>query len=183
MRAAMLVASRGASRDSARTMNSSPPMRATVSPDAHERREAVAHLDEELVSGGVTERVVDHLEVVEIDEHERGGPGGAPRPVKGVAEAVEEERTVGEPGQRIVERLPGEPGRRLRPLRDVPGVGHDAPHRRVIEAVRRGNLHVSPRSVGGDHAGVDAHDAPGRLQQLLVGLERRRRRHRGGGTR
>ncbi len=62
-------------------------------------------LDEQLVTGVVPQAVVDHLEAVDVEE-QHGDLAGAPREAEeSLAEAVEEERAIRQPGQRIVERL------------------------------------------------------------------------------
>ncbi|HET8977689.1 MAG TPA: hypothetical protein VFN87_05985 [Solirubrobacteraceae bacterium] len=67
--------------------------------------DAAADLDEQLIPGGMTERVVDLLETVEV--HERHGQLGAA--ALGVADrlgdALAEQHPVGQPGERIVQRL------------------------------------------------------------------------------
>ena len=56
-----------------------------------------------MIAGLVPEAVVDHLEVVEVDEHDgRGGRGPA---VERVLDALAEEAAVGQSRQRIVECL------------------------------------------------------------------------------
>ena len=62
-------------------------------------------LDEHLVAGIVSERVVDALEPVEIAE-QHGERAGAARQVDNrLAEAVHEQGAVGQPGERVVQRL------------------------------------------------------------------------------
>ena len=56
---------------SVRTANSSPPSRATRSPSRTEPGDPLDDRDEERVAGRVAERVVDDLEVVEVDEEDR----------------------------------------------------------------------------------------------------------------
>ena len=48
------------------------------------------------------EAVVDELEVVEIEEQDRGQRVLAPEPRERVLEPVDEQHPVGEPGQRVV---------------------------------------------------------------------------------
>ena len=60
---------------------------------------------QELVAGGVADAVVDGLEAVEVDEEHAQLGLAAGRHVERVLEAVEEERAVGQPGQRVVEGL------------------------------------------------------------------------------
>ena len=59
--------------DSRRTANSSPPSRAAVSPERTHARHATSYLGEHLVADRMTERVVDRLEVVEVEEQHCGG--------------------------------------------------------------------------------------------------------------
>ena len=70
--------------------------------------DAAGRLDEQLVAGVVAEAVVDDLEPVEVEEQqgdeELVGPGGG----DGVLELVEQQRPVGQVGQRVVGRLVGE---------------------------------------------------------------------------
>ena len=68
------VASRGRGRPSASsrmTTNSSPPMRATVSRCGHASPQPLGDLHEEGVADVVALRVVERLEVVEVDEQQR----------------------------------------------------------------------------------------------------------------
>ena len=68
--------------------NSSPPNRATRSSGRSCWRDPLGDRDQELVAGGMAERVVDDLEVVEVEEHDdrrsivrrRSRPGGARPP-------------------------------------------------------------------------------------------------------
>ena len=66
------------------------------------------------------ERVVDRLEVVEVDEQHRDRLAGAAAPQQRVVDAIAEQRPVGEVGEQVVERLVrqlflqlGQPGDRL----------------------------------------------------------------------
>ena len=67
--------------------------------------QAAGDLDQEPVAGPVTERIVDDLEVVEVEEQHRDlGPAPAAacqRPL----DVVAEEDPVGQPGQRVVQRV------------------------------------------------------------------------------
>ena len=60
---------------------------------------------EQRVAGRVAEAVVHRLEVVEVDEQHRELPAVALEPGGRVVDPVAEQRLVGEPGQRVVERL------------------------------------------------------------------------------
>ena len=64
---------------SSRMPNSSPPRRAARSVVAQAAAEPLADGDQQVVAGRVTEAVVDGLEVVEVEEQGRDGPGAVPR--------------------------------------------------------------------------------------------------------
>ena len=59
---------------------------------------------EQAIAGAVAERVVDDLEVVEVDEQHGDAPAGAQR----AAEALHEQLAIGQAGERVVVGLPGE---------------------------------------------------------------------------
>ncbi len=65
--AAPVAAAGSGSRPSSRTTNSSPPMRATVSLPAHRLRSARRRVREQRVAGGMAARIVDVLEIVEVE--------------------------------------------------------------------------------------------------------------------
>ena len=75
---------------------------------ARSRAEPAGHLDEQLVAGGVAERVVDDLEAVEVDEEDDDVFASAVGPGERLAQPVEQERAVGQPGERVVEGVVGE---------------------------------------------------------------------------
>jgi hypothetical protein len=93
----------------------------------------------------VTPRVVDALEAVEVDDHQREGLARASRPGERLLDAVVEELPVREPGERVPER--GALGR-SHPARQEPrrergegregerhsDSGEDAPLARQLEA-------------------------------------------------
>ena len=56
------------------------------------------------VAGVVAERVVDVLEVVEVQEHHGDVALGPPREGERVLDAIAKQIAVGEPGQRVVKR-------------------------------------------------------------------------------
>ena len=74
---------------------------------AHAALEPPRDADQQLVAGLVSEAVVDRLEAIEVEvEHrEQRLAQRAPRAVKQVLQAVEEQRAVREIRERIVERL------------------------------------------------------------------------------
>ena len=64
------------------------------------------HGQQQLVAGVVAERVVDDLEVVEVEEeHARRSARSRPARASQCVEAVEQQRAVGQPGERVVQRL------------------------------------------------------------------------------
>ena len=77
-----------------------------VAAEAGERRrrrgvvaQPLGDLDQQRVADGVAEAVVDALEVVEVDEHDRDRLAGRGQHR---LQALAEQRAVGQPGQRIV---------------------------------------------------------------------------------
>ena len=62
---------------------------------------------QELIADAVAERVVDRLEVVEIDEQRRHRRLTAARAGEHLLDAVQDQCAVGEPGQRVVRRQEG----------------------------------------------------------------------------
>ena len=81
IRAATASISAGASRSSQTMTNSSPDMRARVSPGPHRGAESLGHRHQELVPHAVAVEVVDQLQSIEVGEEHRddrarcGGPG------------------------------------------------------------------------------------------------------------
>jgi hypothetical protein len=61
-----------------------------------------AHLEQHLVAAAVAEGVVERLEVVEVDEQD--GDRRVVAALERVPDAVEQQRAVGHPGERVVER-------------------------------------------------------------------------------
>ena len=69
-------------------------------------RQAPRHLDEQLVAHLVAQAVVDHLELVEIDEEQREPVLRIPVAARqAVRQAVGQQAPVGEAGERVVHRL------------------------------------------------------------------------------
>jgi hypothetical protein len=91
----------------------------------------------------VAEAVVDGLEVVEVDEHDRDVREAALRPHQGVLDPVGEERPVGEIRDRVVEGLVRELLLEGLPLADVAAVQHDAADVLVVQEV--GVLDLEPK--------------------------------------
>ena len=90
---------------SQRTTNSSPPSRATVSEPRIDVLQARAERDEEVVARLVAERVVDRLELVDVEQQDGDERVRALRAGEGVLDAVVEQRPVRQAGEAVVERL------------------------------------------------------------------------------
>ena len=143
-------------------------------------RDALSHLEQDPVADGVTEAVVDGLEVVEIDEQHGHAHAVAQRPRDRVADALVEQRPIGEVGDGIVEGLVGELLLERLALGDVAAVEHDPADRAVGQQISVEDLEVAQASVLVREQAVDHLGAAGRAgavgeaaQQpaLLVGME------------
>ena len=108
MRSAVSTATCGSCTSSSRIANSSPPKRAAVSAARTLAGDALRDLEQDPVAGRVAEAVVDGLEVVEVDEQHRHPDAVAQGPRDRVADALVEQRPVGEVRDRVVEGLVGE---------------------------------------------------------------------------
>ncbi len=74
----------------------------------HRRAEASGQLDEHLIASLVPEAVVDDLEPVDVDEYRAQRPVSPWKDSDGLGQPVDEQDSVGQPGQSVVERLPYE---------------------------------------------------------------------------
>ena len=72
---------------------------------AERRREPRRDGTQQAVAGVVAERVVHLLEAVEVDEQRRAVGAAPAGPGEHLLDAVEDERAVREPGERVVQRL------------------------------------------------------------------------------
>ena len=104
-------------------------------------------------------RVVDELEVVEVEEEHGDRLVVARLARERVLDAVVEERTVGELGERVVEGAVAELLLEGAPVVHVARGEHDAAEAGIVEQVRGDRLHVAP-------AAVRVRDAPLRLERL-----------------
>ena len=98
--------------------------------------EPSAHRDEQLVAGVVAEAVVDDLEAVEVEEEHRHHGPAVTEAGEGGVEPLDRERTVGQVGERVVER---EMTEQLRVRGAVECDAHEAPdpfHHRLL-GIRR----------------------------------------------
>ena len=71
---------------------------------AHDAAQTLRHVEDELVADVMAERVVDVLEVVEVDVEHRGGESAAAHIIDGLLEALAEIDAVGQAADRIVQR-------------------------------------------------------------------------------
>ena len=85
---------------------------------AQDAGEALGDEAQQLVTGGMAERVVDVLEVVEIHEQGRD-PAGAVAPDQRVREPIDEQDAVRQAGQRVVQRLVAQLVLEVLPVADV----------------------------------------------------------------
>ena len=136
-----VAASGVSSRSSA---NSSPPSRAAVSPARMHAVQAPGDLHEHLVAGHVAERVVDVLEVVEIEQQDGARPAVPLAARLGVGDAVREKRAVGQVRQRVVERLVGELLLERLALLDVADRDDEPADRRIRQEVRDDDFREEP---------------------------------------
>ena len=74
----------------------------------HGAAQAVPDDAQQLVAHLVAQVVVDHLEAVDVAEEHRDLAAGPVRLEQRVVEMVEEEPAVGQTGQRVLERVPGQ---------------------------------------------------------------------------
>ena len=135
--------------------------------------EPLADVAQDLVAGGVAERVVDRLEVVEVHEEHRDRPTVAQLAVERVLHTVGEQGAVRQPGQRVVQRLVLELLLELLPLGDVSRVQDDPPHVGVVHQVRAERFDVPHRPVPVHHAELLE------PRQALIFAHRGQERHRG----
>ena len=104
-------------------------------------------LPQDAVAGRVAEAVVDGLELVEVDEHDRDRRSGALGAGERMLDTIREERPVGEVRHGVVEGLVGELLLEHLALADVAAVQDDSAHVLVGEQVRVLDLELEPRTV------------------------------------
>ena len=109
--------------------------------------ESARELDEHLVAGRVAQRVIDRLEVVEVDEDHRRGALVAPSARDRLTNLLREHRAVGEAGDGIVKRLMGELCLERLAFAHVAGAEQDAADVLVVAEVREQDLEVAAASV------------------------------------
>ena len=114
---------------------------------AHARCKPLRDLGEHLVAGRVPEAVVDRLEVVEVEEHDRDAAVLAAIARDRVAHALREQCAVGEPGDRVVEGLVRELLLEGLALAHVAAVEDDAADVLVVDEIRAVDLELLRRAV------------------------------------
>ncbi len=100
--------------------------------------------------------VVDHLEVVQVDEEHPGDGAAALAPGERVADPVQEQHPVGQSGQRVVEGPVGELALHLPLLGDVAQGEHQPAHRRIGPQVVGVHLDLDRGAVGAQQPPVVA---------------------------
>ncbi len=130
---------------------------------AHAAPQAPGGRDEHAVADVVAERVVDDLEVVEVDQQH--GETLLARRERG-AEAFAERGAVGQLGQRVVGRAVAQALAVAARLRDVARVVDEAADARVVEQVRAPDVEPAPGAVGVLHARLEADRVPRAFAQL-----------------
>ncbi len=83
-------------------MNSSPPRRQTWPRVARDVHQALTDLNQQLVAGRMTERIVDVLEAVEIEQGDRGRLLAPLR--QQASELLLQREAVGKPGELVIVR-------------------------------------------------------------------------------
>jgi hypothetical protein len=153
--------------------------------------QASSDLDEQLVPGRVPQRVVDLLEVIHVAEQHGGPASGAPAVGQGLAQLVEHQRAVGQPGELIMGGGVHEPCLHPPQQRDVLDLGENqsgaltglggqqgavdpAPH---LAAVGPDEVHfvlvrLAGRDVGGPAARtrIGSAELCGRAADQLIGV-------------
>ena len=101
------------------TTNSSPPKRATKSSGRSIVAQTIGDRAQQLVAAGMAQRVVDLLELVEIDEQQCRQPAGLMRNRQQAFDLVAEIDPVGQRGQFVIARQMADPRLGVAPLGDV----------------------------------------------------------------
>ena len=104
----------------------------------------------------VAERVVDGLEVVEVEEQDGGALGVPPPAAEGVLQAVDVEGAIGQARERVVEGLPGQLLLERLPPADVVHREHEAADAGIVAEVRGDGLHADPHPVELSDAAFEA---------------------------
>ena len=97
---------------------------------------------QQLVTGRVAERVVDHFKVIDVDEQDADHPAGTAHPGDRVRHPFGEQHPVRQARQRVVERLVAQLVFEPAPLGDIPQRHHQPVYRRVGAQVAAGHLQL-----------------------------------------
>ena len=106
----------------------------------HQAGQPLADHGQHQVAGAVPVPVVDHLEVVEVEQQQPERPVGPP--YQRVLDAVHQQHPVRQPGERIVVGLPEQPGGQLVPLAHVVQGQHGPLEGALVELAD--GLHLEP---------------------------------------
>src|SRR2546423_2063870 len=113
---------------------------------ANDIGDALGDLPEQLVAGIVAHAVVDLLESVQVEEQHHQDLLRPDGPGQRLVEPVTEEGTVGQAGETVVERLPGQLVLEPHALADVPGGEHNATDSPVVAQVGDVRFEMTPLS-------------------------------------
>ena len=140
---------------------------------AHARDQPPRHVLQDEVAGVVAERVVDHLEAVEVEEQHRHVALLAARGHDRLVEAVLHEAPVGQPGERVVVRHVVDGALGVEALGDVLHQGSEADQLPGAVRERRVVPLAMDRAPDARHVGRGGLVALGRLHQVAAhGLDR-----------
>jgi hypothetical protein len=118
---------------------------------AKTRPESFSDLPKHMVAGGVSQGIIDRLEVVEVHEQDGHGLEVSLLALQRVGDAIAEQRAIGEVRHRVVERLMRELLLECLAFADISRVEHDPLHVRILQKAGPKRLHEDPRSVGAFH--------------------------------
>ena len=115
----------------------------------------VRRLHQHGITRGMAQRIVDLLEVVQVEEDHGHFVVRALGAAKPVCHAILKQRAIAKPRQRIMQRLVSKMFLQRDTLRHVADREHDAVDVRVGEQVRRNGFGAHPFTVDADHAAPD----------------------------
>ena len=121
--------------------------------------EATCDLDEHIVPGRMSQRIVDRLEVVEVEEDDGRRATRAPRTRHRLAHLLGEHGAVGEPGDGVVERLVRKFRLEALAFADVARIEQDPADVLVIDEVGEQDLELACLAVMVDQAALQRGDA------------------------
>ena len=152
---------------------------AAESPDgvarAQNAEQPSRHQLQQLVARPVSQGVVGVLEIVQIDEQGRHGGTRTSGPHQHLLRPVQDQLTVRQSRQRIVQCAMGQEGLELLALGDVTDVGDIPGHRGAVRLVRDHGFDVAARPVSAHHAELERCRPAARLElsseERLHGVE------------